>query len=686
MTVKATNTPLDEFKGRLYEAALEYLDRGWSIIPISIESKTPLIHWKKNQDARADLAEIESWFERGVPTESGQLVKVFNLGLATGAVSGLVVVDADNAVADAYAEANGLTSPIQVRTARGKHYYWKHPGGGARFSNKQGGHGINWPDVKGLDFRGDGGYVVLPPSVKFNSDGAAIHQYEWLPSYIEFDDLPEWVGTKPNIMEVGDDFSFDKMSLSAVRAESPDAGLPIWDQVAAKVRAHGRRLEVEAGHGTDLWTVKYLGEQVRNGVTDIASLMAMGAAFCDAHFDPPYDRADPAQVTWLRTKVESVLNMDQRNHQDDYVEGERKPVLASPAPAPAPAPTPAPSSPTPVRRRLFTMADVPAYKAAMKEQRFYLDPIIAPGTITQIVGFNGHAKSQNTLAALFAQAAGQKAFGPYLIERPTRTLYLDYENPGSTLVARMEDFGRMFGSPSDRLQIWSPAIEESDELRDMNLRTSQGIKTLETLINLTEPEIVAIDTVRSAWPGMEENRPEHWADVNAVAKQLRNHGCAVVILHHRNKPGDDGLGREAGSTAQLTDVDTQVYVTSVYQKPEDAKRHAGLLDSKLSVTDHSGRDWSPWGYLGQIKDKTDPDSRLFMVQELAFGKVRQFTDNHETHYIGWCEREADGSRFIVSTASKKQKARHLRASGMSIRDIAKTLYVAAPTLKAWCGE
>jgi len=86
-----------------------------------------------------------------------------NIGLRTGAVSGLVVVDVDpghGGAASIRALASrhpGLRDAPRVRTGSGGwHLYFGHPGGVV--PNSAGRLG------PGLDVRGDGGYVIAPPS------------------------------------------------------------------------------------------------------------------------------------------------------------------------------------------------------------------------------------------------------------------------------------------------------------------------------------------------------------------------------------------------------------------------------------------------------------------------------------------------------------------------------------------
>lgn len=86
------------------------------------------------------------------------------LAIRTGALSRLVVVDVDGPTGRASLTrliTDGLIPPTRhVRTGGGGfHLYYRHPGGGARFTNSA------KKLAPGIDVRGDGGYVVAAPSV-----------------------------------------------------------------------------------------------------------------------------------------------------------------------------------------------------------------------------------------------------------------------------------------------------------------------------------------------------------------------------------------------------------------------------------------------------------------------------------------------------------------------------------------
>src|SRR5512134_2277855 len=66
------------------KAALAYRAQGWSLVPIEPRGKRPLVRWERFQERAPSEAEIVAWFERWPEA---------NVGIVTGGVSGLVVVD-----------------------------------------------------------------------------------------------------------------------------------------------------------------------------------------------------------------------------------------------------------------------------------------------------------------------------------------------------------------------------------------------------------------------------------------------------------------------------------------------------------------------------------------------------------------------------------------------------------------
>lgn len=161
--------------------ALRYLSRGWSVIPIRTREKRPLLPWHPYQDHLAEAEEIGDWFRRW-PTA--------NIAIVTGAVSGLLVLDVDprhggDASLSRLEQAHGpIPATVEAITGGGgRHLYFSHPGGTVH-------NRVNL--AEGIDLRGDGGYVVAPPSLHPSG-----RRYAWKkghgPGETVLANMPEWL-------------------------------------------------------------------------------------------------------------------------------------------------------------------------------------------------------------------------------------------------------------------------------------------------------------------------------------------------------------------------------------------------------------------------------------------------------------------------------------------------------------
>lgn len=138
----------------MMETALRYRDeRGWCPIPVGRDKK-PLGKWAPFQKRQPTNDEIKAGFSRSPQP---------NIGVVCGVVSNLVVLDIDGEEGFRSLREKGLEIPktLSVKTGRGKHYYFLHPGvPTCNFAKGKSGF-----PLPGVDFRGDGGYVVAPPSL-----------------------------------------------------------------------------------------------------------------------------------------------------------------------------------------------------------------------------------------------------------------------------------------------------------------------------------------------------------------------------------------------------------------------------------------------------------------------------------------------------------------------------------------
>jgi putative DNA primase/helicase len=151
-------------------AAAEYRESGWSPIPVKKGSKaTSLSRLAPYLERKATAEELGTWSWAGV-------------GIVTGPVSDVLVLDVDGPEGEAELKKHGHPLTPMVRTASGGlHLYFKHPPGDVRTGIRV---------APGLDVKARGGYVVAPPSV-----GANGKPYEWIvsPKEAELAEVPEWL-------------------------------------------------------------------------------------------------------------------------------------------------------------------------------------------------------------------------------------------------------------------------------------------------------------------------------------------------------------------------------------------------------------------------------------------------------------------------------------------------------------
>jgi hypothetical protein len=165
--------------GLLTKAALDYRRLGWSVIPIAPRGKQPLVRWEIYQHRHPHATEVSDWFRQWPDA---------NLAIITGVVSGLVVLDVDprhggDAGLHELEQRHGpIAETVEVRTGGGgRHLYFHHPG--EILHNRVG-------LAPGVDLRGDGGYVVAPPSIHASGEP---YRWERSPDVYRLAPLPAWV-------------------------------------------------------------------------------------------------------------------------------------------------------------------------------------------------------------------------------------------------------------------------------------------------------------------------------------------------------------------------------------------------------------------------------------------------------------------------------------------------------------
>lgn len=177
------------------QSALAYARQGWQVFPLHSpvtdigglvcscgeDCASPAKHprtFRGLHDASGDEAQIKAWWSRWGDA---------NVGLRTGEASGIVVVDVDSyhdgddGLAELEATYGALPPTLTADTGGGgRHLVYAHPAD-LRVRNRAG-------LAAGVDLRGDGGYIVAPPSMHISG-----RCYAWRRPLAPVAALPLWL-------------------------------------------------------------------------------------------------------------------------------------------------------------------------------------------------------------------------------------------------------------------------------------------------------------------------------------------------------------------------------------------------------------------------------------------------------------------------------------------------------------
>lgn len=150
---------MPDLKNELFQgAAGYYLGHEWSVMPVEPGGKKPLVDWKSYQGERCAESDLSAWWDKWPKA---------NVGVITGKISGVTVVDIDTAKGQETIApyVKDLKTPTAKTQKGGTHLYFQYVPGLTNSVRR----------LDGVDLRNDGGFVVAPPSRGMWGN------YEWVP-------------------------------------------------------------------------------------------------------------------------------------------------------------------------------------------------------------------------------------------------------------------------------------------------------------------------------------------------------------------------------------------------------------------------------------------------------------------------------------------------------------------------
>lgn len=459
---------------------------GWYECPKDRIGKQPLIRWKNFQTRLPTTREIREWWTRWPDA---------NIGMATGEFSDVIVLDCDSGEARRLAlEKGGIdqTPAVWTGTPGGTHFWLAHPGRRVKNFVK---------DIPGTDFRGDGGYVLLPPSV--HRTGAV---YRWVENTVGMEPapVPAWLDQLLRDKGSGSDDDSDDWT-----HENVDV-----DEIMAGIR-QGER---------DTKLFRYACRLRHDGVDkgEARALIVAAARACI----PAFDEADALE------KVERAYDIYEPAGTPTIVDEASGGYFSPPAAPstfvdldePVAPPESAPASFLRPISELLAMPEV--------EPDWMVDQLFTVGSNGWVAAEPKVGKSWTVLELVYALSTGQPFLGRFAVKQPRRVIYIQEEDSIQRVLRRFKKLLR--GDPSRR--------PPSDDYLRWSIRSGFKLDNEEWLKKLRDElvaypaEVVVLD-VFNRLHGLNENDGTDMTRLlNTLMLFNRMFGCAFIIVHHNKKP------------------------------------------------------------------------------------------------------------------------------------------------------
>lgn len=542
--------------------ALYYASLGWSVVPTHrvltlpdgkaactcpagaaciSKGKHPAVAWAQYQQTAPSEMQLRQWFEGAHAS--------YGVGIITGAVSGIFVVDVDEGPGKAGGETlndlqflNGdLPFTVQARTGGGgRHMIFRHP----KDIWVTTGRNVLGP---GVDVRGDGGFIVAAPSLHESG-----RYYLWddvaHPKTTPVADAPAWV------LEMAEAPPPDA---HGTRAPSTGTGEIIRD-------AWGKVVDGRERHMVGI-ICGVIADKAREG----GALPSVEAVVAEAW--PSYERTTKARGASLEDDGRGIALMRQRTghflrraasgkwhlkqEAPPFVDPETGEVIAGPH-------VMRPKEP----RVILTMRELDGLPAP----EWLVHGLIPEKSM--IVPF-GPPKSGKTFIVLSfcLHVAGDKEWFGHAV-RGGGVVYIAGEGTGG-LSLRLRAMRQAYGIDVDA-PLWVVP-------KAVNFRLDGEVDGLIALVRKTVGDtplrIVVIDTLARAMPGADENSAQEVGLVIAGCDKVRDElQCAVIPVHHSGKDVAKGARgtsalRGAWDTAlEIAGTGKQTTMTVVDQKEAEA--------------------------------------------------------------------------------------------------------------------
>ena len=521
--------------------AFFFAEIGFSVVPTVEGEKRPGVPWEEYQRRRPDKIQLRMWLTG--------LYANCAIGAVTGAVSGNVfVLDADASPGKVGGESlddlqmlhDDLPQTWTVKSGGGgRHLYFRAPPG-MRIKTSKNELGLH------LDVRGEGGYIVLPPSLHPNGQA-----YDWVvgcdPRSCDIADAPAWL-----------------LVLVEDKEPSGEAKPSQRGSASAEFDAFNRkRIDGREGYMRDLVWARLIEERSRTSVIPTGEALEAIILDCWAVFEAKCK----ARTGSLASDGRGI---DEMRRKFKYALRKWDTKIATEASKPRPAgtwddrgwgeasgSTPYIATTTPLPPLTIRSA-FPIDASKIPPRPWLIPGLLIRNHVTVVVAPPGVGKSLLTLQVGLALGSGRQ-WGGWEPRKSGRVLLVNAEDDYDEMQRRMVTASVVMGVEQSEVvdRVFVADTPESIVIARTDPRSKTVIRQprVDELIKVgvdMKIDLIVVDPFAETFEGDENSNSElKWAAVlwREIARKING---SVLLVHHTRKyasgmSGDADAARGAGA-------------------------------------------------------------------------------------------------------------------------------------------
>lgn len=537
----------EDFAGPTDFAKL-YRSLGLQVVPAKTPSeakewKRPVIKWKEHENDIVDQGTFDAWYGPSGEHRSRQ-----NMGAITGNASGrLIVIDLDiyksqyaqdwlNDLVDTYNHGGWLNTPTQKTGGGGLQIFLRCPDWYTPPTNKT---------SVGIDVRGQGGFVMLPPSRHESGSN-----YAWVKSYepwrVDIMEIPVWM------IEAIDDV-IAEYGGATTSATGPKVTTDTPEQTH---NAFGAIID-----GREDYMRKLVWAKVVDLYRDFPSInQEISDEECRAAFTQ-YEQAVRSRLAEPGVSNADLLEKEGRGWSEfrkkwNIAISKWETDVKTAAAVPKKAQADVKHSPPPAKQIEMVQGDDGVWRPqfepfpltsvrqikSMPDQVFIIDQNMPENALGFVFGTPGCGKTFVELGKGLSIAAGLSEWWGYKINKHGPVIYITSEGIAD-MKFRIAAWEQETGISADDIPFYLMHAPINFMDKSEVERLILSIEHSPELMGIA-PVAVWVDTVSRVLPGADENLQKDMTLFIKSCDMIRTtFGCTVTGVHHTNKDG-----RMRGST------------------------------------------------------------------------------------------------------------------------------------------